>query len=106
MKKINVDTLKSTTITETLPEIKKSVDSTIEDDSKGVLDTTFNQLQNCNTSLKKTIKQLNSYMNSMAEAFEAMDKNISITIEESTSSAVNTASTKPSKGTEKYLAAI
>jgi hypothetical protein len=38
MKKINTDTIKGTVITNDLPEIMESVDSSITDDSKAVLE--------------------------------------------------------------------
>jgi type VII secretion effector (TIGR04197 family) len=105
MKKINTDTIKGTVITNDLPEIMESVDSSITDDSKAVLEQAVSQLTQTNKKLKKSLKQLNKYIDNMAEAFEEVDKGISKKIEENTV-AVNTDSTRSSKGTERYLAAI
>jgi type VII secretion effector (TIGR04197 family) len=106
MKKINTDTIKGTVITNDLPEIMESVDSSITDDSKAVLEQAVSKLTQTNKKLKKSLKQLNKYIDNMAEAFEEVDKDISKKIEENTTAAINTSEKKPSKGTEKYLAAI
>jgi type VII secretion effector (TIGR04197 family) len=106
MKKVNTDTIKGTVITNDLPEIMEAVNDSITDDSKEVLAQAVKQLSQTNKKLGKSLKQLNQYIDNMAEAFEEVDKDISKKIEENTTAAINTTEKKPSKGTEKYLAAI
>ncbi|MDA9471089.1 hypothetical protein [Enterococcus sp. 5H] len=105
MQKIEVGTIKTTIISNDLPEIMESISTSITDDSKSVLENAMKQLSNCNKHLGKSLKQLNTYVDSMAEAFEEADKQASDLMNQNTATLASS-STSPSAGTKGYLALI
>lgn len=102
MQKIEVGTIKSTLISNDLPEIMESVSTSITDDSKSVLESAIKQLGSCNKQLGKSLKQLNTYVDSMAEAFEDADKQASDLMNQNTATLVSSSNSR-SSGTKGYL---
>ncbi len=91
-KKIDTGQIKSTVITDDLPEIQESLSTAIEDNSKEHVTKVCDQVKQCNTHLKSALKQMNNYLNSMAEAFEEMDSSLGKVIEEGTQKVSSSAS--------------
>lgn len=105
MQKIEVGTIKSTLISNDLPEIMESVSTSITDDSKSVLESVIKQLGSCNKQLGKSLKQLNTYIDSMAEAFEEADKQASDSMNKNTATLISS-SNSCSSGTKEFLTLI
>ncbi len=84
-KEVDVGQIKGTSITADWQQLAaQSMVGSITDDSLGAILTTCEKVSNCDDKLVRGLTNLNSYMNSMAEAFQEMDESVAKMVESGT----------------------
>ena len=101
--KLDPGTIQGTVISNDLPEVMESISSSITDDSKAILEDTAKKVSSCNKKLKSGIKKLNTYIDSMAEAFAEADSKAAKLLEQNTTTMNATKKTTNKKGYRNML---